>query len=341
MDFIDRKYINQIAHRLHRFKQKTRDEYNFRCPICGDSEKSKSKARAHLISKKDKTFFYCFNCSSSLTLYSFLKKISENDAKEYYFEKFKEKFASAEIHPGLNEVVEPPTVYPFSFTPKFTKTPKNILQREAVKLETLTADHVAVQYIINRKIPIKHAKRLYYIDDFSVLDKKRKLVKEPRLIVPYYDIDGTLVGFTGRALGSSGLRYINVSLSDEQSFYGLDIVDLDKPVYVVEGAFDSMFLDNAIAVNNANLSRISNVIDRNKCILIPDKEPRNKVIVDNIYKFIEMGFTVSLLPHSLVGKDINEYIINGVEGDMIMGIINNNKHSGIIARIKLTEWKRI
>jgi hypothetical protein len=167
------------------------------------------------------------------------------------------------------------------------------------------------------------------------------LVSEPRLIVPYYNKDGILVGFTGRAIGDSGLRYINVSLSDEQSFYGLDIIDHNKPVYVVEGAFDSMFLDNAIAVNNANLSRVCSVIDRDICILIPDKEPRNKVIINNIYKFIDMGFTVCLLPDSLNGKDINEYIINGTTCDEIMKIIKNNNHSGIIAKMKLMEWKRI
>ena len=40
--YIDTKFLNQLSNRLTNFKQKKPGLWNFRCPHCGDSEKSKS-----------------------------------------------------------------------------------------------------------------------------------------------------------------------------------------------------------------------------------------------------------------------------------------------------------
>jgi len=39
--YIDVKYINLCSSVLERFKQKTTNLWNFRCPICGDSKRVK------------------------------------------------------------------------------------------------------------------------------------------------------------------------------------------------------------------------------------------------------------------------------------------------------------
>ena len=46
--YIDLKFINDVSSRLGQFKKKTDYLFNFRCPHCGDSQKSKTKARAYL-----------------------------------------------------------------------------------------------------------------------------------------------------------------------------------------------------------------------------------------------------------------------------------------------------
>ncbi len=330
MNYVDLKYINILSTRLSRFKKKSVGEYNFRCPFCGDSQKSESKARGWIIEKKGKSFFYCHNCNISQSLYNLIQKIDVTLAKEYSFEKFKDTNSHSESK--KTRIIDE-----FKFeSPKF-KT--NILS-VCDKLSDLDDNHVAVKYVKSRSIPEKHWKTLYYIDQFNKLEKSSS-VKDERLIIPYYNLSGDLTGFTGRALTNSNLRYINISKSEEQLFYGLNKVNLNKPIYIVEGAIDSMFIDNGIAVNNSNLSRISNVIDKNKCVLIPDREPRNKVIVSNIENFINSGFNVCLLPDTLIGKDINEYILNGVDINEFKGIVDSNIYSGIYGKLKLTEWKKI
>jgi hypothetical protein len=248
-------------------------------------------------------------------------------ANEYYFEKFKS-----------GKVKEEPT---FKFEkPVFKTRVKNILEEKAEPLANLSQKNLAVKYVIARNIPSKQTVKLYYIDDFSKLDPGSKL-KDERLVIPYYNRDGGLTGFTGRTLHQSGIRYTNVKYSDEQMFYGLHDADLERDVYIVEGAIDSMFIENSIAVTNANLSRISSVVDKEKCILIPDKEPRNRVIVDNIYRYIELGYRVCLMPHLLQGKDINEYIFNGLKLNDLKQVIDSNTWTGMVAKLKLSEWKKI
>ena len=41
--YIDLKFISEISARLGLFKKKSDYLYNFRCPHCGDSQKSKLK----------------------------------------------------------------------------------------------------------------------------------------------------------------------------------------------------------------------------------------------------------------------------------------------------------
>ncbi len=45
--YIDTKYVNLVSSRLPLFKRKHQGLYNFRCPFCGDSQKSKTKARGY------------------------------------------------------------------------------------------------------------------------------------------------------------------------------------------------------------------------------------------------------------------------------------------------------
>ena len=103
MDLVDSKYIGLISSRLPKFKRVKSDLYNFRCPICGDSQKNKSKARGYLYAVKANTNFKCHNCGASLSFNNFLKEIDPVLHKQYSLEKFKEG------HTGKNFVVETPT----------------------------------------------------------------------------------------------------------------------------------------------------------------------------------------------------------------------------------------
>jgi hypothetical protein len=330
--WIDRKYILLLSPKLELFKQKNTNLYTMRCPYCGDSQKMKSKTRGFVYSKNDNYFYTCFNCDKGTTLRSLLNYLDPHLEQEYIMENFQEKFTGKK-----HNSIDKPAI------PKFKVEDKKI---DLPTIASLDDNHIAKKYILDRKIPEKYLKNLFFAEDFkafveSVSDKKLDQTG-PRVIIPFYSRSGDLVAFQGRALDSYSMRYITVKIDREQEkIFGLDKVDPMKPIYVVEGPFDSLFLPNAIATADSNLAAAANVFDNSKLILIPDCEPRNANIVKNIGKFIKNGFAVCLLPESFGVKDINDAIKNGLTQEELLCIISNNTFSGLRAELEYLNWKKI
>jgi len=88
--YIDIKYLNLLSTRLPKFKRKSEYLFNFRCPHCGDSQKSQTKARGFVYQKKNDMFFKCHNCGVGQTLGNLIKFVDPSMHKEYIFERFKE-----------------------------------------------------------------------------------------------------------------------------------------------------------------------------------------------------------------------------------------------------------
>lgn len=87
--YIDLKYISNLKSRLPGFKQKNDYLFNFRCPHCGDSKKSKIKTRAYLYRVKNDMFFKCHNCGMGQNLSNFIKFVDPQMYSEYLLERYK------------------------------------------------------------------------------------------------------------------------------------------------------------------------------------------------------------------------------------------------------------
>jgi len=322
MDFVDVKYINLISARFQKFKKVKNNLYNFRCPICGDSQKNKNKARGYLYQVKNNTNFKCHNCGVNISFNNFLKQIDSVIYKQYTFEKFKDGKT------GRNFTVEEPV---FNFeAPKFK--PKLDLPKASENAD-------ATEYLVKRKL---NPHNYYYAEKFKSWTNSLKEVfddttkDEPRIIIPLF-YQNTLVGFQGRALGPSKIKYITVMLSeDAPKIYGLDEIQKDKTVYITEGPFDSTFICNAIAMCGADAD-ISNW-GINDPVWIYDNEPRNREIVSRISRTIGNGQKVVIWPSTISEKDINDMILSGLD---VQSVIESNTYSGLEAKLKFTTWKKI
>jgi transcription elongation factor Elf1 len=322
MDFVDVKYINLISARFQKFKKIKNNLYNFRCPICGDSQKNKSKARGYLYQVKNNTNFKCHNCGVNISFNNFLKQIDSVIYKQYTFEKFKGGKT------GKNFTADEP-VFKFE-APKFK--PKLDLPKSSTNPD-------AKKYLESRKL---NPDKFYYTDQFKSWTNSLKDVfddttkDEPRIIIPLF-YQNTLVGFQGRALGSSKIKYITVMLNDDApKIYGLDEIEKDKTVYITEGPFDSTFIRNAIAMCGADAD-ISNWWI-NDPVWIYDNEPRNAEIHSRISRVIDRGEKVVIWPSFLREKDINDMILSGLD---VQSVIESNTYSGLEAKLKFTTWKKI
>ena len=323
MDLVDSKYIGLISSRLQKFKRVKPDLYNFRCPICGDSQKHKNKARGYIYVVKNNTNFKCHNCGASLSLNNFIKKIDGTLHKQYTLEKFKEG------HTGRGFVVEEPE---FKF--------KKPVFRKKLDLPKASENVDAREYLEKRKL---NPDKFYFANNFKrwVNTKKQTFDTigrdESRIIIPMYDRDKNLIGFQGRSLVPNSVKYITVMLEDEApKIYGLDSIDEKLPFYVVEGPFDSTFVNNSVALcgSDGDLG----YLEGSDTILVYDNEPRNREIVGRIERCIERNQKVVIWPSNIIEKDINDMVLAGHD---VMSMLKLNTYSGLEAKLKFNTWKKI
>jgi len=323
MDLVDSKYIGLVSSRLQKFKRVKSDLYNFRCPICGDSTRNKNKARGYLYPVKNNTNFKCHNCGASLSFNNFLKELDPTLHKQYTLEKFKEG------HTGKGFVVEAPKLE-FS-KPVFKK-----------KLDLPKASEVpaAKEYLEKRKL---NPEKFYFADKFKQWTNSQKQTfdtigrDESRIIIPMYDRDNNLIGFQGRSLVPNSVKYITVMLDEEApKIYGLNTINEKLPVYVVEGPFDSTFVNNSVALCGSDGD--VRCLEGNSIVFVYDNEPRNREIVNRISKCITRGERVVIWPSGIVEKDINDMVLSGLN---VMDVLKSNTYSGLEAKIKFNNWKKI
>jgi transcription elongation factor Elf1 len=331
MSYIDTKYLNIISPYLQQFKKKGDNLWNFRCPYCGDSQKSRTKARGFVFRKKNDLFFKCHNCGVGASLGNLVKTIDSKTYKDYIFERYKK---------GVETRSSPQPELHFN-APVFRK--KGIL-KGLQSIKDLPAIHPARSIVEKRLIPSKSLSDLYLCESFykftnSIIPNKFPSLggDHPRLIIPFRDEQGDVFAYQGRAFGKEQPKYITIKLDDDRDkIFGLDRVDKSKPIYVVEGPLDSLFLDNCIAVAGADFSNMEGDL-----IIIYDNEPRNKEINKQIKKTIDQGKSVCLWPDNMKCKDINDMIIAGYSKEQIQEIITYNTFSGAAAQLRFAEWRKI
>ena len=337
MSYIDQKYINLCTSRVEKFKKVRDNLWNFRCPICGDSKKHKNKARGFVYRKKASFFYKCHNCGVGLTFNNFLKHIDRGLYTEYRVEKYKE---------GETQGNTPiPDKSPFKFeAPKFDKSMNKHLDNLS-KFSDLKEDHPALSYVKNRKIPKEHWDKLYLADKFyewsnSIFPEKFKSINidYPRLVIPFFDKSGEIFAYQGRAFGKEEPRYITLKIvSEKEKIYGLERINYDSHVYVVEGPLDSLFIDNCIAVAGADLNLLE--LSPNSTTVIYDNEPRNKHTVERMYKSVDRNYRVVVWPQDLKQKDINDMYLSGIED--VKSFIDEHSYQGLEAYLKINQWKKI
>ena len=230
-----------------------------------------------------------------------------------------------------------------------TKPVFNIVQKiNLPTIDSLPEDHAAKKYLVGRKIPRDKMNDIYYASNFKAFvlemlpDYEKTLFEEQRIIFPFYDQDKRLLGFQGRAIGESKVKYITIKMDDDfKKIYGLDRVDLTKRVYVVEGIIDSIFIQNSIAIMDASLHKIRSILGDHDYVLIPDRDIRNREVMKNVAKMIEMKYNVCLLPKSFPGKDLNDYIMSDGDRSTLQHIIDQNTFQDLRLNLEFELWKKV
>lgn len=369
--FHDVTFATRLSSRLDGFKNTGNNQFNFRCPLCGDSQKSTRKARGYLFpgvkQNSNRLFFKCHNCNESMPFDVFLARVDAALAQEYKMGRFRD--APIDLESSVK------TSNP--------KTPENTVSKSLIdkwdfehvfeKIENLPNNHFARDYLIRRKIPQDIIKSdLWYTSDFkhalefaaekyglpisdNTISKMR--ANDARIIIPF-KVGDKIVGFQGRSLDPKNLvRYITIKIDPYASkVYGLHRLDTTKEnIYVFEGPFDSMFIPNSIAVMDSDLTNVGALLPdiiKKKFVLVYDNEPRNSAIVANMSKAIKQKFRIVIF-HPNPGaeyeknKDINDLVVKGkIEPSAIHDTLDRLTYSSrsageaMIAEMHLNQWKK-
>lgn len=354
----DQTYINRMSFNLDRFTWQREYLAVFRCPLCGDSQKSERKRRGYFYrdSEEDCMRFKCHNCSeaSGWSVQAFLKKYEPELYREYVTENFAnlapEKRRSVKAAVDVTGSFQPATA-PKQKTHSTRLFKKDEVQRTCPWLDNLTCiadmspNSEAAAYILGRQIPSQHLRSLYYTDNMKLttvafqpedMETFDNIPEDRRIIIPFFDGAGKVVAFQGRALDKHApMRYITVKKNDSvPKTYGLERIDRTKTVMVVEGPFDSLFLPNCLASADADLLKVKGDI------YIPDAQARNPEIVRNTKKIVESGAKVCLLPND-GGKDINDMILSGMSQRELLQLIAKHVHQGLMAELEFARWARV
>jgi len=264
------------------------------------------------------------------TLGNLIKHVDSKTYKDYIFERYRSGVKTNNPKPE------------FKFdAPVFRK--RDIFKGLS-SISELSEDHPARKIVEARQLPKDRLSDLYPCESFlkftnTLIENKLPSVESdhPRLIIPFRDEKGDIFAYQGRAFGVEIPKYITIKLEDGEKVFGLDRLNKNKTVYVVEGPIDSMFLDNAVATADADLTKA----EFDDSILVFDNEPRNKEICRRIDKAINAGRQVCLWPESNPFKDINDMILGGYTQENITTQINQNLFSGLEAKARFANWKRV
>lgn len=340
--FIDLTWLNKISIELDQFTEVSTTNKTFvcRCPYCGDSKKSKKKARFYFYTKKGSLNFDCKNCGHHGSFYRFMKEQVPSDFDEYKKDQMLARFKR-----------EPKRIKDSSpvVSNDDNKTLNTINHlKTCQRLDELVDSHNAIKYLKSRSItPDMYANgELLYSPDFKqtfeeVTGEKAKdgFPSDARIVIPFYTEDGKIEMVQGRSLSNkSSLRYMTIKADqDARKLYGLERLDKKKTSYAVEGPFDSLFIDNCLATCDANLT--SSGAD----VLIWDHQPRSKEIVELMEKAINDGHSLVIWPDFLGDTkiDINDMINMGMTRADLMSLIETRTFKGLKAKLEFSKWRKV
>jgi hypothetical protein len=285
------------------------DGYICRCPICGDSQKSKNKKRFYILNKRneDNLRVMCHNCSYANSFKYFLREVNPFIFSEYCKKERDKCMKEGKIIKSKRKdtIINSDTKikYEFKLNSKYFIPAKEVKE--------------CIEYCNRRKISLNN---LYYCthpkQDFGNM-----------LIFPFWK-GHNVYGFQGRRLDTK--RFFIHSPNDNYKVWGLFDIEDTKPVIVCEAIIDAMMINNSIAMLGSDLSHnIQNQIKDKDVIYAFDNDTTG---IRKALKYVIDKKNVFIWPVNLHYKDFNEAVLDkDFTKDELTNIIIKNTKKGLEA----------
>jgi DNA primase len=303
-----------------------------RCPVCGDSEKHSHRKRLYLLKNEKGWRVYCHNCGYSSGLLFFIKDffptqydfVATQCMEDFLFQKPKKKKKQENKEEGLGDLIGGALKNIGKNTPSAHKEPAQIYVEQNCFKMTDGCPDASLQITINeqrlllkeRRIKESIIDKMYYAHDGKY---------KQRVIIPFYDEMEQIYYFQAMATQDWQKKFKYINFKDEgierRPEYNEFFVDKDRTVYIVEGLFDSTFVDNGVATLGVNLSST-------RLRYYKKKYPNRVWIMDNdsvgikaTKKLCENGEKCVIFPKKYKKiKDLNDLAILLKEDDLTENI---------------------
>lgn len=221
----------------------TPEYYNIRCNVCGDSKKNTSRRRGYFLFNNHPVYM-CHNCGISMSAEKWLREYFPNEFQSYIRDTISEKPVDLKRY-------EEEAKIKMEMEEAELKIQKLKFEQEQiihfVNIEKGSGDIFknAIEYCMKRKIPENVWKKFFVAVDGHYKD---------RLIIPFYDNKKKIYYYQARALKKQTPKYLNRLTEKDKAIYNFYGIDIKKPVIVLEGPLDSLFVENGIAVLGVKFS---------------------------------------------------------------------------------------
>ena len=283
------------------------NQLNFRCPICGDGHKRKSK-RGHFY--LDTNSYYCFNggCDANehgMSGLVFLSKVMAIPVQDVKRELIKRAGS-------MKKAMEEAQVYQKDETLKkqnFIPSAEGLIKEHILDGDWTDELPSFVEEIIEKR---KLKKAPFLPKDFHFYFDK----KEERLVIPWNENY-----YQERAITYEQEKEAKYKFPSDIEKPVFGISELDKNisyVFLVEGVFDSIWVKNGVAVGSLTISNHQRklLIDNSpdlELVYLMDNQWRDKTSLEKTIKILkeEPFVKVFIWPKELKQfKDINESIMH-------------------------------
>jgi len=214
----------------HGLHYPNRGQISFNCPVC-DDDRNKHNLEVNYIDN----VYKCWSCGDSEGTHGPLGRI---------FDKYGNK-----KHKKLYNVLKPETVVKRERPKKTLKLPDSFtLFKDSSPVYPVRRQ--AMNYLKSRGITDEMIERY----GIGFCDKGDH---SGRIVVPSYNKNGELNYYIARSWNPmSKAKYKNPEAEKDKIIFWENLIDWNKDIFLVEGAFDGLFLENSIPMLGKHMSEL-------------------------------------------------------------------------------------
>ena len=214
----------------HGLHYPNRGQISFNCPVC-DDDRNKHNLEVNYVDN----VYKCWSCGDSEGTHGPLGKL---------FDKYGNK-----KHKKLYQVLKPETVVKREKPKKQLKLPEGFtLFKDSSPVYPVRK--AAINYLHNRGITDLMIEK-YQIGFCDKGDHAG------RIVIPSYDSNGELNYYIARSWNPmSRAKYKNPEQEKDKIIFWENFIDWNKDIYLVEGAFDGLFVENSIPMLGKHMSEL-------------------------------------------------------------------------------------